>query len=166
MLRKTVVVLVSVFVIAGLFPPAGFSAGMKIGYIDFRQVLSESKKAGKLRTEIEKMREDVRAKRTKMIEEITKLRDEGELLSGDAKKKKQTQIDAKLVELQGFDRENIQMLKSKEEKMLQEVLDDIQKVVDAVGKSGRYDYIMYKQAIIYANDALDITDEIVKKINK
>ncbi|MEA3489437.1 MAG: OmpH family outer membrane protein [Candidatus Omnitrophota bacterium] len=144
----------------------GYSADVKIGYVDLRQAFYEYDKTKNMEQELAAFTEDTQEKRTKMIEGITKLRDEAELLSEEAKRKKQGEIDNKLSELQEFDRGTRQTLLNKRNDMFREVIDDIQVVVKTMGKEGGYDYVLDSRNIMYANETFDLTEEVLKRLNK
>lgn len=164
--RKLVAVLVTVFVGLALVMPSALAQDKKMGYVDLRRAFYEYEKAKNLEAELNSLTEDRQQERTKKIEVITKLRDEAELLSGDARTKKQTAIDSELVKLQEFDRTTRQQLLTKKNDMFREVIEDIQKVVQSLGEKGNYDFILDSRSIMYAKKDSDITDQVVTQLNK
>jgi len=146
--------------------PAAFSQDIKIGYVDLRKAFYEYDKTKTLEEELEALTEDTQDKRTRMIEEITKMRDEAALLSDDAKKKKQRLIDSKLAELQEFDRDARANILNKKNDMFRVVIEDIQDVVEKMGKEGGYDYILDSRQLMYTNENFDLTDQVLKRLNK
>jgi outer membrane protein len=50
--------------------------------------------------------------------------------------------------------------------MFREVVDDIQKVVDDFGKKGKYDFILDSRNIMYGKEEFDLTDAVIKRLNK
>ncbi len=163
---KLAICLIIALVVFGLMVPAGFSKDAKIGYVDLRRAFYEYEKTKTLETELTELTESSQADRTKLVEEITKLRDEAELLSGTAREQKQGAIDAKLAELQDFDRKTRQLLLNKKNDMFRQVIDDIQKVVEGIGKKDGYDYVLDSRNIMYANESFDLTDVVLKQLNK
>jgi outer membrane protein len=97
---------------------------------------------------------------------VSKLRDEMELLSGKAREKKQSEVEAKITDLNEFDRVTRQQLLNKKNDMFREVVDDIQKVVDDLGKKGQYDFILDSRNIMYGKEDFDLTDDVLKQLNK
>jgi len=159
-------VLATVFVVVGLLAPSGYSKGGKMGYVDLRRAFYEYEKTKSLEAELTSLTEDRQGKRTDMVGVITKLRDEAELLKGDTRDKKQGEIDVKLAELQEFDKVTRQELLNKKNDMFRGVIDDIQKVVEDLGKKGQYDYVLDSRNIMYADEKFDLTDEVVKRLNE
>jgi Skp family chaperone for outer membrane proteins len=134
--------------------------------VDLRRAFYEYEKAKNMESELNGLTEERKSERTGKIEAITKLREEAELLTGDARARKEQMIDAKLTELQAFDRDVRQTLLNKKNDMFREVIDDIQKVVDEIGKKEAYSYILDSRNIMYAEETFDLTDRIIDQLNK
>ncbi|MBU1084236.1 MAG: OmpH family outer membrane protein [Candidatus Omnitrophota bacterium] len=140
--------------------------GAKIGYVDFRRAFYENDKAKVKEEELRDYEEEQKKTQMDLVQEITQIRDEAELLSDEAKEKKRKEIEAKMLELQNFENDVRKELQSRKNDIYKEIADDIQGVVDAVGKSGGYDYILDSRSIIYTSKDYDITDEVIKNIKK
>ncbi len=162
---RSLAVIITVILVLGMAATPAYSAG-KLGYVDLRRAFYEYDKTKNMEQQLNDETEERAAERTKMIDRITKLRDEAELLSGKAKTSKQARIDEELAELQEFDRETRQSLLNKKNDMFREVIDDIQKVVTDIGEKGGYDYILDSRNIMYANPDFELTNEVIKKLNE
>ena len=165
-MKSMIVILIALFVVIGMAAPLACAAGQKLGYVDLRRAFYEYEKTQTLEKQLNDETETRQGERTKMIDKLTKLRDESELLSGKAKTNKQAAIDAELGKLQEFDRDTRQSLLNKKNDMFREVIEDIQKVVEEIGEKEGYDYILDSRNIMYAKPDYDLTDEIVSKLNK
>jgi len=164
--KKVFVVLAVSFGLIAMLVPYGYSEGIKLGYVDLRKAFYEYEKTKNLEKDLNSLTQTSQEQRTEKVQEITKLRGEEELLSGDAKANKQREIDAKLADLQAFDRETRQTLLNKRNDMFREVIDDIQKIVEGLGKKEKYDYILDSRNIMYSNTQYDLTEEVVKQLNR
>jgi len=138
---------------------------IKMAYVDLRKAFYEYEKS----KTYDKDLTDVTAKRTeernKMVEELRKMQDEAQLLNDKAKEAKQKEMEAKAGALNEFDKNIRQELLNKKNDMFKEVIGDIQKVVDDIGKRDKYDYILDSRNIMYASEGYDITDEVLKTLN-
>ena len=104
--------------------------------------------------------------RKKLVDEIRKLKDEQALLSEKAKAEKQTVIDEKVKRLQDFDRVSQEdFLKERNEKFA-EILKDIEKVVTDYSKEQGYDIILNGRTLLYGAEEFDLTEEVIKRLNK
>jgi len=165
-MKRSLSILTAFFIAFSILASAGYCKELKIGYVDLRKAFYEYQKTQTLEKNLNKLTETSQERRNKKIEAITKLRDEVELLSGAARNKKEKEIDEKLVDLQDFDRTTRQDLLNKKNDMFREVVDDIQKIVENMGKKGGYDYVIDSRNIMYANEAYDLTEQVLKQLNK
>jgi len=165
-LSKTVSFLVVFFVMAGILSSVAYSADLKVGYVDLRRAFYEYKQTKVLEAELKDLTDQRQGKREKMIKNLTDMRDKVELLRGDAKIKKQNEMDAKLAELQEFDRTARQELLTKKNDMFRGIIEKIQKVVEDMGAKGNYDYVIDSRNIMYAQKSYDMTDSVIKQLNK
>ncbi|MBU0683528.1 MAG: OmpH family outer membrane protein [Candidatus Omnitrophota bacterium] len=143
-----------------------YSQSGKIGYVDLRKAFYEYDKTKKMEDNLGDLTEDTQAKREEMVDKVTKLREESELLTGSAKEKKEAEIDKGLALLQDFDRKARQDILNKKNDMFKEVVEDIQKVVEDLGKKGEYEYIFDSRNIMYADNKFELTETVIKKLNK
>ena len=139
---------------------------VKIGYVDLYRVFSEYKETRKSEKTLEKKAQDKNKERDNLMEEIKKLQEEAELLSQKEKKKKEAAIEDKLRELQDFDRAVRDELTRKRDNMGRDVLLEIGKGIKDYGKKQKFDVILDSRTLFYANEAIDVTDEIIKDMNK
>jgi len=146
--------------------PVSFAQGEKIGYVDLRRAFYEYEKSRTFDKEINDLTTERNEERNKIVEEVRKIRDEAEFLSDDKKAAKQTQMDAKIAELNEFDRVTRQEILNKKNDMFREVIEDIQKVVDDIGKKEKYDYILDSRNVMYAKEEYDLTERVLKELNR
>ena len=164
-MKRSLLILVAAIVIAGLVVPMAHAAD-KIGYVDLRRAFYEYEKSKTFDAELSGITDERTKERDKMVEEIRKLRDEGELLKGGAKEKKQAEIDGKITALNEFDRVTRQELLNKKNDMFRTIIDNIQKVVEAIGKKNGCDYILDSRNVMYAKESFDLTDQVLQELNK
>ncbi|MGB2661223.1 MAG: OmpH family outer membrane protein [Candidatus Omnitrophota bacterium] len=166
MIKKTFALSIAVFMVIGFLAPLAKADEGKIGYVDLRRAFYDYQKTKTFESELNKITDSRQKERTKKVESISKLRDELEILSGNAKNKKQTQVETEIATLNEFDRTTRQQLLNKKNDMFREVVDDIQKIVEDMGKKGNYDYILDSRNIMYSRDKFDLTDDVIKQLNR
>lgn len=150
----------------GLLFSAVYAADLKFGYVDFEKVFNEYYKTktedAKLKADLEKKKAELEKKK----EEINKLKNSAELLGEDAKKVKEKELVEKVKELRQLQQESEQdLVKERNEKWL-ELYKEIKDVVAKYGKDKGYTFIFDDKALVYKTDGYDITNEIVKILNK
>jgi len=139
---------------------------LKIGSVDLRRAFYEYEKSKTFDQELTDVTSQRTEERNKKVEEIRKIRDEAELLSEDAKAAKQQELDSQISALNDFDRDTRQELLNKKNDMFKEVISDIQAVVEDIGQKEKYDYIFDARNIMFSKEGFDVTDEVLKRLNK
>ena len=165
-MHKTVKVAMVAIVAMGLCGGVAKAEGIKIGYIDLEKAFNEY-----YRTKVEngKLQDVQKAKKVeadKMVSDINKLKEEAELLSDDAKKSKEAVVKEKITELRNYERDTVQEIRDKLLGLRKEILDSITKVVEEKGKKEGYTFIFVSDVIIYKEPGLDLTEELIKILNK
>ena len=168
MLRKLSLVVAMVVIAAVCIVFTGgdaFAKEYKIGYVDLAKVSDEYAKTKDFEKTFEVQVKGKDAERQKFVDEIRKLKDEQALLSDKAKAEKQPIIDGKIANLQEFDRKVRDELIKQRNQMLGEIQKDIDTVISAYSKEAGYNIVLIKQTVLFAGPELDITAEVVKRLN-
>ena len=168
MIRKlSLVVAIAVLLTAcfAMLSKDAFAKEYKIGYVDLAKVSDEYAKTKDFEKTFEVQVKSKDAERQKFVDEIRKLKDEQALLSDKAKAEKQTVIDAKITNLQEFDRKVRDELIKQRNQMLGEIQKDIDTIISAYSKEAGYDIVLIKQTVLFAGSELDLTAEVVKRLN-
>jgi Skp family chaperone for outer membrane proteins len=141
-------------------------AAEKFGYVDLLRVFDNYEKTKEYEDSLTDKEEQKTEERKGMVDEIRKLKDELELLADDAKAEKQNEIDEKIKELQTFDMATRDELAKERDDMLRNLLKEIDDVVSDYAKREGYLFIFNSRFLIYADDSIDITDDIIQLLNK
>lgn len=169
-LRKTAVLLFCFFFSIAVAVSAN-GADLKIGILDIQKVLvgSEAGKEAKIR--FEKKKEELEANFQKEQEVLKKLKDEIEKKSSVWSKEKK---DEKVLEFNKMRRDlktkgddSRMEMKRLQDKELEPIIKTLEKVVDEYGKKNEYSLILdSKSGVIFAGEALDISEAIIADLNK
>ncbi|MFH1624331.1 MAG: OmpH family outer membrane protein [Pseudomonadota bacterium] len=143
-----------------------------IGYVDLQRALNMSdagKEAKRLFSQkVRKAQETVEAKQ----EELKRLKDSIEkqslILKGDAKRERERAYQKELRDYQRFIKDSQEELKREEAEMSQDIISELGKVVERIGKEGNYVLILEKtrSAVLYASDTVDLTGTVIKAYNE
>lgn len=166
--KKLFVSILVVGLVVGMIAPVLFAqeAGQKIGYVDLRRAFYEYEKSKAYDQDLNAVTSERSEERAKKVDAIRKIRDEAEMLKDQARAEKQKELDAKINELNEYDKDTRQELLNKKNDMFREVIEDIQAVVINIGKERGYDYILDSRNIMYAKDGYDLTDDVLVELNK
>jgi len=164
-MKKVLVVLV---VVSLLVMPvlSSYAASEKMAFIDARRALYSYEKTKKFETEMNSITQGWQKEREIKVNDVKKLRDEVALLNGDAKAKKQLALEGKIADLNEADRAKRQEVLAKQNNMFRELTQDVNKVVEGIGKKGGYSFIFDSRSIVYKKDGLDLTEQVIEQLNK
>ena len=115
MRKKILVVLILVLCMA--LSANAFAKEMKIGCLNMRKVFYEYKKTKDFNQTLEKEDAKVKEEIEKRTQDLRKLRDEIDLLSEEAKAKKEPELRQKIKKLDDFRKEKIEELLRKKDEM-------------------------------------------------
>jgi outer membrane protein len=140
----------------------------RVGYVDVQRILARSSAGVAARERLEKekaaLQKEIDAKRT----EIEKLRDElekkGALLSTEASREKQENLERRVRDLRRLADDYQKELEKKEANLLQKVLQELSGIIDRIGKQKGYQMIFERRGagVVYGSPEADLTDEIIK----
>lgn len=145
---------------------AGHAMAENYAFVDVAKVFDEYDKTKDNDTVLKDMGQAKEQERENLVKDIRALKDELVLLSDDAKVTKQEALDAKIRELQDFDRDTKRDLGERRSKLVREIFQDIDDVVQRFGERKGYDMIFNERALLYHNAKLDVTEEVLKELNK
>lgn len=165
-MKKIIVLAIAALFTIGLFCGDALAKEYKIGYVDLAKVSDEYTKTKDYEKSFETKVKEKDAERQKFVDEIRKMKDEQALLSDKAKAEKQAIIDDKIKNLQDFDKKVRDELIKQRNTMLGEIQKDIDGVISAYSKEAGYDVVLIKQTVLYAGPELDLTAEVIKRLNK
>ena len=164
-------VVLSVLLMVGLGPAICHAASsLKIGYFDMGEIMNQSKwgniakdtatgRATKLRDEVKTKTDDLKA----MQDEYKKK----ELMMDDnAKATKVREIRQLQMERERLLIQSNQELNNLRKQLQSPIVAKVIEIVGDIGKKDDYDYILEKTVIPFANEKLDLTDRIVKALDK
>lgn len=142
------------------------AADIKIGYVDFQKVQQNSK-AGKdaLKT-IEKMFKEKQAQLNQRQGELEKMMQEldkqSAILTPDVKRQKEDKLQKEYKDLQRFKSDSEDDLNKKKAEMAKQMYEEVSAIINKFGKEEGYTLILERSVVLYAPEAVDITDKIIK----
>ena len=149
-----------------LFSAVSHAQEGKIGYLNLSKAFDEHNKTKDFDRALDAEGKEKTEMREKMVDEIRRLKDEMELLSESGRSNKQQVIDDKVKALQQFDTETRQMMRKKRDDMVGEILNEIKEAVTDYGRKNNYSIILNDRVVLYSDGKDDITDDIIREVNK
>jgi Skp family chaperone for outer membrane proteins len=137
---------------------AGFAEELKIAHVSLSRVFEGYKKVVDSNKEIDAAKEEVQA----MLEEIKKLNEGFDTLSAEAKEERKNQMLTK----QEHIRERSLEIRKDEDRILREILKDIEKASIEIRKKKKLTYIIDDRLVIDGPKEMDLTTEVIKLLNE
>lgn len=164
-------ILLPVFSAVAMLVASGASAAEnKIAYVDVKSAVENTKayQAGLKSLEALKnvKQKELDALRTKINQSEKDIMGQSMAMSPDRLAEKQNELKDLRKSFARKQQDAQEELISKKNNLDQSVISDFYDVVRAYGKKHSFDLILPKSAIIYASDALDITGEVTKLLDK
>ncbi len=145
----------------------GFATAQSIAFVDVAKIMNISKKGEEYKKELKAKIQYYKEKLDKIQKQIKEIQKqlESPVLSSEAKKKKEEklkQLKTEGIKLQIQAEQELQKIKAQAERKL---VKDIQKIVEKYAKEHNIDIVLVG-GTLYQDEAIDITDEILKLYDK
>ena len=164
MLQK--IVTTTALVTALVMAPATVLAQGKIGAIRTADIVLQSPqfKAGaeRMKAEFERRQNDLQANAKKFQEDVEKFQREADFMANDARANREKDLNSRRIDLGLQQRQLQEDMQNRDRELTQQMRDRINDVIVEVAKELKYDLVVQDPA--YAADAMDITDEVLKRL--
>lgn len=169
-MKKTIVaVCVALAFVAGV--AMAFAADSKVGYINVQRIVSESDIGKVAKQDVDKLRQEKQAEVNGSAAAINTLKTDIDTKKGAMQAK---ELQEKTLKLQDMVKEHKRLvadvndeLTRKDRELVADILRQADGVVKMVAKKGNYTIIIKDpNAVGYLDPAFDITDEVLKELNK
>ncbi len=144
------------------------AAATQVGFVDIQRVLARSAAGVAAREQLEKEKATMQKQVDTYRGDIEKLREEiekkGQLLSADAKREKQEQLERKVRDARRLVDDLQGTLQKKEEALLGKVLQDVSGLIQKIGKEKGFAMVLERQrsSVLYASPEADVTDDVIR----
>ncbi len=143
------------------------AAELKVGVVNAALVLDKSpqKTAALQRLEKEFLSrsKSIESKHKSLLEEQEKLQKDAAILSADERKQKERKLLSEQRELKRLQDEYSEDLSIRRNEELRKLEKQIAETIIQLAEAEKYDLVIY-QGVIYASDAVDITDAVLAKL--
>ena len=170
--RHVAIILAALLVsITMLIPVSAMAQGTKVGYVNLQRALNEveeGKKAkARLKKDFDKKQKALDASQKEVADLKTTLESQGMMLSEEVKREKAMEFQKKMMDLQQTYMTMQQELAVEENKATKEIFDKMGKLIEEIAKEKKYALVLEttESAILYAQEEMDLTDELIKRYN-
>ncbi len=142
---------------------------MKIGFIDVQRAISESQAGKRAKDRFQAQVKKAEADLLKEKQELERLKSEldkkGPLLKEDERRNLEGDLQRRYVNYQRTMTDQQQELRQKEGEMTGDILKELEKIVNEVGKAEKFTLILERSQILYSDQAIDITTKVIDVYN-
>lgn len=156
-------IMASMLVVMG---PLALAAEMKVAYVDVGEVFDNYQKTKDQDLVLKTAGEAKEKERNDMMAKIRSMEDEIALLAADARASKQEQLIEKKRQLEDFDRTVRQQLAEQRDKVVREIFQEIDVIVQDMATKGNYDMVFNKRVLLAQKKNFDITAQVSAELAK
>ena len=165
-MKKLLILFTCIFIFISASAVCAFAADIKIGVIDTQRIIAQSEKIMKVRTDFNKELDARKQELLKKQSDAQALQDEiktkGSGMTYEVLRNKNEELQKKAKELQRMKDEIEADAQSKEAELSRKFLRQIREVAAEYLKKEKMTLILEKNATIASDDAIDVTDQIIK----
>jgi outer membrane protein len=155
--------------LATAFTAAAHAQPIKIGYVDVQRAIQEVEEGkvarNRLKTEFDHRRAQIDKKSADLERMQQEYEKQAAVLSDDAKRKKQEEFQKALIEARKSAGDLQEDMNRQEQQAMSGILQRLQQVVAEIAERESFNYVMDKGTLLYAPQAADITNEVVRRYN-
>lgn len=146
-------------------------AASKVGYINVRKIVSDSNIGKEARRDFDTLRQEKELIVQKSLLEINRLKDEinnnKDSMSTDKRQEKLNTLQDMVKEHKRLVADIKEEIKEKDQELVAKILQQADAVLKKVAKKGKYTMIIKDpNAVGFLDPEVDITDEVIKELNK
>jgi len=147
-------------------------AEISVAIVDVQRVVNESIIGKAARSNMESQIQKAKVKLSNLQADLEKgkadLQKQSGILSGSALEERREALGKKQLEVQRAYQDIQEQLAKTNDKEIRRVVEEVQKVVDEMADEKGYSFVFEKdrQSVVYANPQIDITQDVVKILDK
>jgi outer membrane protein len=149
----------------------GAAGPARVGVINVERLIQESALGKEAFARVRKLNDSKKDEADKLAKELRemeqKLADQGQSLTDDKREQLQKTYQEKAISYKRFGDDAQRVLEEAQKKELQQLENRVLPVIQQVGKEKGYTLIFnkYSGALVYADEGVDITDEVLRRFN-
>lgn len=146
------------------------AAQMKLAYVDTQYLLAKYQHSLDVQKQLEGEGQAMAAELKKMEDEIVTRQQDLEqkslMLTEEKKREQAGQLQAMYQQYQQQSQQKQQQLVARREELLAPVFEEIDSAIKVVGEREGYDFVLKAEALLYAKDAHNLTEQVLEDLAK
>jgi outer membrane protein len=150
-------------------PAVGAQDRVKIGFIDIQRAISDSN-AGKrakerFQAQVKKAEAELLKEKTELERLKADLDKKGPLMKEEERRNLEADLQRRYVNYQRTMTDHQQELRQKEGALTGDILKELEKIVNEIGKSDKFTLILERNQILYSDQGIDVTNKVIEVFN-
>ncbi|HET9295446.1 MAG TPA: OmpH family outer membrane protein [Candidatus Binatia bacterium] len=142
---------------------------VKIGFIDIQRAISDSN-AGKrakerFQAQVKKAEAELLKEKTELERLKADLDKKGPLMKEEERRNLEADLQRRYVNYQRTMTDQQQELRQKEGALTGDILKELEKIVNEIGKSDKFTLILERNQILYSDQGIDVTNKVIEVFN-
>lgn len=164
-LRATVILTAVIFILGAgnIWAETGAA---KIGFVDLSRLFDEYDKTKEYDKVLEEKHKGFETERNAKVEKIREAQGKLGLLKEEEKGKVEEEIEKLKTDLMEYDRQKKTDLTKERNEKIREILLEIEKIVSDYAEKQSFSIILNDKVLIYGNQTMNVTEDILKNLNK
>jgi outer membrane protein len=146
------------------------AADMKVGIIDFQEVVEKSQPGQKIEANLKKEGERMEAELTKDKDELTALKEklerEAMVMSREAREEKEIEFRVKARNLQEKEKQYRNEFMGNQRQEVDKLRTVVLEIAQELGKKEGFTLVLSKVGVLYHDTSVDLTDKVVQLLNQ
>jgi outer membrane protein len=142
---------------------------VKIGFIDIQRAISDSQAGKRAKERFQAQVKKAEAELLKEKQELERLKSDldkkGPLMREDERRNVESDLQRRYVNYQRAMADQQQELRQREGAMTADILKDLEKIVNEIGKTEKFTLILERNQILYSDQGIDITNKVIEVFN-
>lgn len=168
-MRTIIITLATALCLFTAASPALAQSSIKIGVVDLQKALNDCEEGKRARTTLEarfdKAMQAIETKKAEVQRAQDDLDAQRPMLSAEAIKEKEADLQKKMIEFQQIAMENQQEMALMEQELTGGILQKLLNTAKTIGGEGGYTIILEQQTVVFDNGVTDITSQVVSRYN-
>ena len=157
------------FLILLCVPAVGAQERVKIGFIDIQRAISDSN-AGKrakerFQAQVKKAEAELLKEKTELERLKADLDKKGPLMKEEERRNLEVDLQRRYVNYQRTMTDQQQELRQKEGALTGDILKELEKIVNEIGKTDKFTLILERNQILYSDQGIDVTNKVIEVFN-
>jgi outer membrane protein len=150
-------------------PAVAAQERVKIGFIDIQRAISDSN-AGKrakerFQAQVKKAEAELLKEKTELERLKADLDKKGPLMKEEERRNLEVDLQRRYVNYQRTMTDQQQELRQKEGALTGDILKELEKIVNEIGKSDKFTLILERNQILYSDQGIDVTNKVIEVFN-